>query len=199
MIKGTGVYGIWVGMRGRCLTITNPAYHQYGGRGITVCARWNSFKNFAIDMGERPIGYTLERKNNDGNYCPENCKWATHQEQQRNRRNTVKVIIEGKVYLAIELAEKYGFKTDTIVNRAKQGLNYSEVTNKNKRIFKSGLALGGIANGIKNRMKTHCPYGHEYTLENTGPQKNNGRYCKECKRIKQFARYNGINWRTLLK
>lgn len=72
----------------RCTNERNPAYKNYGGRGITVCKRWLKFENFLADMGLRPRGLTLDRKDNDRGYCKSNCRWTTWSVQQNNRRNT---------------------------------------------------------------------------------------------------------------
>jgi len=85
-------------MKQRCYYPNNPGYKNYGGRGITVCDRWlgeDRFENFFIDMGNPPEGKTLDRIDNDGNYCKENCRWATRTEQCRNRRNTKLLTYEG--------------------------------------------------------------------------------------------------------
>jgi hypothetical protein len=80
-------YNSWRGMKGRCSQKSHKYYHNYGGRGIEVCDRWQSFENFVQDMGFRPSKeYSIDRVDNDRNYCPENCQWLTKIEQDRKRK-----------------------------------------------------------------------------------------------------------------
>lgn len=81
----TPLHHIWTAMLQRCSNPNSQNYHRYGGRGIRVCERWMDFKNFALDMGPRPKGLTLDRINNDGNYEPLNCRWTTMAAQTANR------------------------------------------------------------------------------------------------------------------
>ena len=84
--KLSPTYLSWSGMLARCTNPKNKAYPRYGGRGITVCERWRSFENFLTDMGERPVGTTIDRAENDEGYRPGNCRWATPLEQRHNQR-----------------------------------------------------------------------------------------------------------------
>ena len=84
-------YNCWSDMIKRCKNSNSSTYHDYGGRGITICDRWrHSFENFYEDMGNRPEGMTIDRRDNDGNYEPGNCRWATKEEQDYNKRSTLR-------------------------------------------------------------------------------------------------------------
>ncbi len=105
---GTLMHKAWIMMHQRCKNPKNQAFKHYGGRGISVCVRWNSYEKFLEDMGERPNGMSLERKNNDGNYEPDNCKWATHAEQAKNRRFPPTVLLDGNPQTLASAARELG-------------------------------------------------------------------------------------------
>lgn len=117
----TNLYFVWQAMKDRCLNPRHKNWHNYGGRGIKVCDRWMKFENFVNDMGERPPKHTLERKDNNAGYSPENCVWATQQEQCRNMRTTKFITANGIRKSLTEWAEMLGTWKTTITGRLKRG------------------------------------------------------------------------------
>lgn len=118
----TPEYYSWASMKSRCLNPKNDRYAEYGGRGITICKRWiDSFENFYADMGPRPDKTTLERRDTDGNYEPENCCWATQKEQQSNRRNNNLLTHDGVTLTITEWSRRLGFKERAIAWRLRNG------------------------------------------------------------------------------
>lgn len=186
--KPPPLYNVWAGMRSRCRNPNNRQWNDYGGRGISVCERWNDYHAFAADMGNRPDGFSLDRIDNDAGYSPENCRWASRKTQQRNQRRALYVTVEGVRYRAVELSDTYGIKTDIIVSRAKRGLPLDQVIFQGKLANLSGLAMGGAASGRVSRAKTHCQKGHEYSPENTITNKQGWRRCRLCFYAKEKAR-----------
>lgn len=118
---GTRTYKSWSHMIGRCTNKNDARYHDYGGRGISVCERWEMFENFMADMGEAPRCLTLDRINVNGNYEPGNCRWATDKEQARNTRANRIVQAFGKEISLAEWAELTGLNRQTIESRIKRG------------------------------------------------------------------------------
>lgn len=106
--NGTSEHKTWIKMKQRCDNPNDKSYFNYGGRGISVCERWQSFENFYADMGPRPDGHSLDRIDSDGNYCPENCRWADARTQARNRRSNVLIAIDGVEKSVVEWSEQAG-------------------------------------------------------------------------------------------
>lgn len=120
---GTPEYIVWSGMLARCRNPENPKYHRYGGRGISVCKEWeNDFIAFYLAMGERPsAGHTLDRIDTNGNYEPGNCRWATWQQQQRNRSNNHVVVFHGREMCLAEAISLSAVSKSTVYKRLREG------------------------------------------------------------------------------
>jgi hypothetical protein len=118
----TREYRIWAAMVGRCHSPSNPAFPDYGGRGVVVCDEWRqSFLVFREDMGECPAGLTIDRKDNDGGYSKGNCRWATKKEQARNRRSSVLVTYQGVTQPLAAWEEQRGLPSWFIGQRLHKG------------------------------------------------------------------------------
>lgn len=116
----TPTLATWQAMKQRCRDKNCEAFKNYGGRGIKVCDRWlgkNGFASFVEDMGPKPEGFEIERVDNDGNYEPGNCRWATVTEQANNRRNTRRFEYRGELVTIGELSRRFGVKYSTVLAR----------------------------------------------------------------------------------
>ncbi len=148
-MSGTRQFNIWHGMVDRCFNGSNKSYSRYGGRGITVCEKWLTFEGFWDDMKDGyDVSLTIDRIDNDGNYEPENCRWATNEQQANNTSTNIKYTINGKPYTVSQLSRQYNIPVETLRSRIKNGLTPEEAISK--RRFKYGevkiLNEGGFNN-----------------------------------------------------
>ena len=123
-MKHTRIYGIWTGINKRCFNPNSKGYKNYGGRGITMCDEWHkdfmSFYNWAISNGYQD-NLTIERIDNNGNYCPQNCKWIVFEEQSRNRRNTIFIEYNGKRQTLVDWSKELNINPKTLYYRHSRG------------------------------------------------------------------------------
>jgi len=136
----------WVAMMQRCYNPRAARYENYGGRGIKVCDQWHIFAVFFADMGERPPGLSLERKDPHWHYCPENCRWATQREQSRNTTKTLRVTIKGETRTLLEWSEASGLSYYTLHKRIRLKWPHDELL----------LPIGATI-GVKKRGVAHSP------------------------------------------
>lgn len=129
-VDGTSEYRVWRQMRMRCELPTHRQFKDYGGRGIQVCERWQVFVNFLADMGPRPSGRSLDRRENDQGYSPENCRWATKEEQATNKRSTRWADVDGKKVPLIDLARQAGLNPGTVYARIDAGWSWQDAVGK---------------------------------------------------------------------
>jgi hypothetical protein len=130
----TPTYTSWVDMRSRCENSSVKQYADYGGRGISVCERWQSFENFLADMGERPPGRTLDRIDNDGHYEQGNCQWATRRMQQNNSRRNRRLTFAGETLSLSEWSRRTGVSLSTLRGRIRLGWTAEQALSKPVRI-----------------------------------------------------------------
>ncbi len=121
-LSASRTYEVYSGMKKRCLNQNSKSYADYGARGIKICDRWlHSFENFLADMGERPEGHTLERDNNDGPYSPENCRWATRQEQACNTRRNRFITFQGLTLTVDAWERRLRLRPNSVGQRLRRG------------------------------------------------------------------------------
>lgn len=117
----TPEYATWASMHARCKFPSATGYANYGGRGIAVCSRWAVFEAFLEDMGRRPVGFSLDRIDNDADYSPANCRWVHPAEQRRNQRDLLYLEHNGKRQCAAVWAREMGIPYPTLRARVRAG------------------------------------------------------------------------------
>jgi hypothetical protein len=183
-LGGTNIYKIWSSMIARCSNPSRSDYKWYGERRIKVCKRWrDSILNFVADIGYPPSSkHSLDRIDNDGNYKPSNCRWATPKEQARNRSTSRMIAFDGKTQSLAAWAEEVGLRLGTLHFRLKH------------------MPIDKALLSPLEKEKTHCRHGHAFTETNTAINSRNARVCKTCKsrisetyRLKRHGQAEHIN------
>ena len=126
------LYSIWQYMLDRCSNLNHEHYKDYGGRGISVCLEWHDINNFINDMHPRIEGASIDRINNNGNYCKENCRWATTKEQGNNKRDTIFITYKNQTKCITDWADFLGIKRRTIYMRHRRKYSIEEIINGKK-------------------------------------------------------------------
>lgn len=134
----TPTYKTWLHMRERCSDPANVGFPRYGGRGIRVCERWAKFENFLADMGEAPRGHTLERRDNDGHYQPDNCEWATRTIQANNRRSSVHLTFNGRTMTIAQWGRELGISQLLLAKRYRAGWPIEHILDIKRRVNQYG-------------------------------------------------------------
>lgn len=148
-VKHKGTYRSWCHMIDRCYNDRHPHFDRYGGRGISVCDRWKqSFIAFLEDMGDRPDGLTLERKDTHGNYEPENCIWATHQEQNRNKTNGTALEFNGETMSVTEWSERLGIDRRILFGRLRAGWSIERALTSPVRLRRWAVRPKDFVDGV---------------------------------------------------
>lgn len=132
-MTNTRTYTSHEGMMARCYKRNDVGYFRYGGRGIKVCDRWHDFESFIADMGERPDNTSLDRIDNNKNYEPGNCRWATSEQQMNNTRANVRITFSGKSLTVAQWARELGINERTLRSRVRKGLPPEKILSQKVR------------------------------------------------------------------
>lgn len=123
----TPEYQTWINIRARCYQVSNNRFKSHGGRGIVVCERWLVFENFLADMGTKPSPlHSIDRRDNDGNYEPGNCRWATRKQQANNRRNNHFIAHNGQSQTLQQWSNEFGIDRRTLAQRIRNGWSMTD-------------------------------------------------------------------------
>lgn len=160
-------------MRNRCLNPGHHTFKNYGGRGISICKRWDSFTSFLKDLGNAPTKkHSIDRIDNDGDYKPSNCRWADRSTQMKNKRNARLLTANGKTMNMVDWARE-------------TGLNYDAIRSRLNNRWPLEIALDPK---WKKPARTHCVNGHKFSQENTYMYKGMKK-CRVCVRCAGRRRY----------
>ena len=151
-------YSSWAGMVGRCTNPNDPAFENYGERGITVCDEWRTFLGFYADMGDPPIGLSLDRIDNEKGYFKDNCRWADRETQSRNRRMSRQLTAFGRTMLLCDWARESGLGRHTISRRIKQGWSVDLAVSAPVVSERKGIPRG-------ERVIDHQEYGDRHGVK----------------------------------
>lgn len=147
-------YNSWESMMSRCHNPKDKDYERYHGAGITVCRRWHDVTNFVKDMGERPSGKSIDRKDGTKGYYLRNCRWATTLEQGSNRTNALKGIVNGELLHVAEAARRYSISETTLARRMHEGLSLQEAVDLGLlRVRKGNTPAGAVKRVLRTIRK----------------------------------------------
>ena len=179
--SGTRLHRIWVSMRQRCSNPNRDRWSSYGGKGVRVCDEWSNFAAFrewALSSGYTDA-LSIDRIDVAGIYEPANCRWATNKQQSRNSTRTKWVTYNGVEMALPDACERAGMSLPLVSSRLSKGWSFERAISEPKHTEHYATRI------------THCPYGHEYTAENTALYQG-ARICRECYRRRGRERYNRL-------
>lgn len=151
----THVWWCWQQMRCRCKNSNRPDFKHYGGKGVTVCKRWESFSAFYADMGEPPSpAHSIDRVDCGGNYEPSNCRWATQKQQVRNSSKAKTIVHDGEALCITEWAERFNIAPATLMSRLKRGMSIPAATAARNLTRKDAAMI--VVDGTTIRLVDAC-------------------------------------------
>jgi hypothetical protein len=183
--SGTPTYFAWRSMRNRCMNPNNAAWKNYGGRGISVCERWNeSYDAFVEDMGLRPEGLTLDRIDYDDNYRKENCRWVDWETQSNNRRNNVRIYHQGENLTIPQWGKKLGIDPSTIWRRFRvYGMSTEKVLST--KSLRKGWSHGTRHGYVKGCRCDECRSAHAKLHREMRAKRKHKAIAGECRKYEE--------------